>query len=99
LLLYVRILLIMVSISLEDCIFVDYNGLNDQITSSSQTNDCYNFKENVIQQDGPACIITQEPAAYCDATHLIPKCKGNEVMPIIVSLVYNSLIMSFFSTS
>jgi hypothetical protein len=91
------LLLTIVSISLEDCIFVDYKGLNDQITyfsESSQTDYCYSFKENLIQQDGPACIVTRQPAELCNAAHLIPRCKGDKVMSMVVSLC-DSLITSF----
>jgi hypothetical protein len=68
----------------SDCIFVDYKGSNDQITSSSLTDHHYNFREDVIHRDGLFCVITQHPAEHCDATHLIPRSKGDEVKLIII---------------
>jgi hypothetical protein len=94
----VRLLLTMDLISLEECIFVDHEGLNDQITTTTQTDCRYNFREDVIEQDGPACIITRQRAAHCDAVHLIPRCKGDKVMFLVVGLC-NLLLMYFSSTS
>ncbi|KAF8482447.1 hypothetical protein DFH94DRAFT_365059 [Russula ochroleuca] len=68
----------------SDCIFVDYKGSNDQITSSSLTDHHYNFREDVIHRDGLFCVITQHPAEHCDATHLIPRSKGDEYIKKVV---------------
>ncbi|KAH9046785.1 hypothetical protein EDB84DRAFT_601098 [Lactarius hengduanensis] len=63
---------------LGDCIFVDYQGSNDQATSTVPT-DCPNdFRDNVIARDGSACVVTRDPALCCDAAHLIPWCKGDQ---------------------
>lgn len=63
---------------LGNCIFVDYQGSNDQATSTVPT-DCPNdFRDNVIARDGPACVVTRDPAQYCDAAHLISWCKGDQ---------------------
>jgi len=63
------------------CIFVDYAGLNDQTTSTSQTPRRYNFREDVEERDGEVCIITQQGG--CDAAHLVPNSKGDEVTLVI----------------
>ena len=81
----------------SDCIFVNYEDSNDQITSTSLTEHGYNFQEDVIQRDGLSCVVTQQPVEDCDVTHLIPRCKGDEVKLIII--LYNTLIMFYFSTS
>jgi hypothetical protein len=54
--------------------------LIDRITSSAQTQHRHDFREDVIERDGQFCIITQHPAEDCDASHIIPKSKGNEVL-------------------
>jgi len=78
----------------EDFILVDYNGLNDQITSSAQMQCRSNFRDNVIERDGSFCVITQEPASDCDAAHIIPRSKGHEVTFKIIlcdsSMTYSS---------
>ena len=66
---------------------MDYKGLNEQMTSSTVATDrCYNFRQDVMQRDGSHCIITHEFEEICDAAHLIPRHKGNEVIFIIVLL-------------
>ncbi|KAI0256175.1 hypothetical protein BJV78DRAFT_1169769, partial [Lactifluus subvellereus] len=68
----------------ENCIFVDHEGLNDQITSTSRTARRYNFREEVIRRDGSSCVITQRPEDECDAVHLIPWSKGDEYIDKVV---------------
>ncbi|KAI0245803.1 hypothetical protein BJV78DRAFT_1277371 [Lactifluus subvellereus] len=58
----------------ENCIFVDYEGLNDQITTTKE----------VIQRDGLFCVITQQSGEHCDAAHLIPWSKGDEYIDRVV---------------
>lgn len=66
-----------------DCIFVDYEGLNDRETSTEQTHRGLHFRRDVRQRDG-CCIITQERAEDCDAAHLIPRSKGDEYIQRVV---------------
>ena len=68
-----------VSTSPEDCVFVDHQGLNDRLTATSQTQRRHDFRRNVIRRDGHACVVTLEPELSCDAVHLIPRSKGDEV--------------------
>ena len=72
----------LIPISPEDCIFVDYEGLNDRITSTNQTSGRENLRATVVRRDG-SCVVT-EPAAICDAAHLIPRNKSDEVMFTII---------------
>ncbi|KAI9566886.1 hypothetical protein HD554DRAFT_2193715 [Boletus coccyginus] len=67
------------------CIFVDYTGLNDRMTSSSQTSLRYNFRDDVGQRDGGVCVITGGAGEHCDAAHLIPKSKSDEYMERVVN--------------
>jgi hypothetical protein len=62
-----------------NCIFVDTEGLNDQITSTSQTESRRKFRQGVLRKDGLSCVITREPSDHCDVAHLIPWDKGDEV--------------------
>lgn len=66
-------------------LFVDHEGLNDQKTSSTQTDHENRFRQQIVRRDG-ACVVTQTPADGCDAAHLIAKSKGDEVrvLPIDV---------------
>jgi hypothetical protein len=63
----------------EPYVYVDYLVLNDRVTSSTQTQSREEFHDNVIERDGPFCIITREAARFCDASHIIPRSKGDEV--------------------
>jgi hypothetical protein len=68
-----------VSTSPEDCAFVDHQGLHDQLTSTEQTPCRGGFRSDVMRRDGPTCVVTQERKEHCDAAHLIPWSKGDEV--------------------
>ena len=94
--LYVRKLLTTVPISPGSCIFVDYEGLNDQITSTDLTPRRSDFRNEVIKRDGLFCVITRLRAGHCDAAHLIPRSKADEVMFMIV--LCDTLMMVCYST-
>jgi hypothetical protein len=88
-----------IPISLEDsdCIFVDYTEVSiDQKTSSSLTDHRYKFREDVIQRDGLFCVFTRQLVEDCDATHIIPRSKGDEVKLIII--LCDTSIMFYSST-
>ena len=85
-----------VSTSPDCCAFVDYEGLNDRITTSSGTIRCADFRGDVIRRDGPACVVTQVVKDDCDAAHLIPHSEGDEVRFVVNS--YNHLMTLFSST-
>ena len=81
-----------VSTSPEDCAFVDHEGLNDRSTSTELTLRRHNFRGDVIRRDGHTCVVSQVDT--CDAVHLIPRSKGDEVRFVVSS--YNYLMMSVF---
>jgi len=64
---------------IEPYAYVDYNILDDRIGSSAQTDHRRDFRRDVIERDGPFCVITHEPAMDSDACHIIPRSKGHEV--------------------
>ncbi|KAI9566897.1 hypothetical protein HD554DRAFT_2329523 [Boletus coccyginus] len=68
-----------------NCIFVDYAGLNDKVTSSSQTPRRSDFRDDVGRRDGGVCVITGAAGEHCEAAHLIPESKGDEYMDRVVS--------------
>ena len=78
-------LLLSVSTSPGDLVFVDHQGLNEQLTSSAQTARRGSFRNDVIRRDGPACVVTKAEKADCDAAHLIPHSKGDEVRFVVSS--------------
>jgi len=91
-----RLLLTTVPISLflGNCIFVDYRGLNDRITSTNQTGRWANFRQDVLERDGLFCVITQESAEHCGAAHPIPWSKRDEVMFVIIRCGSSMMVCS-----
>ena len=78
------------------CTFVDIEGLNDRITTTEGTARRRAFRDDVLRRDGPACVVTQVGERDCDAAHLIPHSKGDEVRFVVRS--YNHLMTLFSST-
>jgi hypothetical protein len=76
------------NLSSGDCVFVDNEGLNDQLTSTVQTPRRSRFRTDVIRRDGPACVVTHDSEQVCDAVHLIPRSKSDEVRFVISSYNY-----------
>ena len=64
---------------LGDYHIIDYNALNDRITSSEQTIRSSRFRRGVVARDGPVCIFTGADDETCDAAHLLTKSKSDEV--------------------
>jgi hypothetical protein len=85
-----------VSISPGRCAFVDYEALNDRITTTEGTTRRSDFRAAVVRRDGPACVVTQVEGSRCDTAHLIPHSKGDEVRFVVSS--YNHLMTLFSST-
>ena len=77
--------------------FIDHNALNDRITSTVKTERSAVFRSSVMERDGSVCVVTGNAANLCDAAHIIPKNKGDEVSSIIAS--FHCLTKSLFSTS
>ena len=42
------------------------------------------FPGDIIAQDGPACVFTGLLSEFCEAAHLLPKSKGDEVCIFVV---------------
>jgi hypothetical protein len=78
-------LLTAIAVSQENLVFVDLNGLNERVTMSSatETQRPRSFREKIVQRDG-SCVITGQQLELCDAAHLIPRGKGDEVMSSII---------------
>jgi hypothetical protein len=87
-----------VSTSPEDCAFVDHQGLDDRstLTSTDQTPRRHDFSGDILRRDGHACVVTHLPEWVCDAVHLIPWSKGDEVRFVINSYKY---WMTLFSST
>ncbi|KAK0462194.1 hypothetical protein IW261DRAFT_1348408 [Armillaria novae-zelandiae] len=62
---------------------VDYQCLNDRITSSATELRLPSFSQSIIQRDGDFCVFTETEAAYCEAIHILPKCKGDEYIQAV----------------
>ncbi|KAH9050889.1 hypothetical protein EDB83DRAFT_1346785 [Lactarius deliciosus] len=65
------------------CVFVDYKDLHDQVTTTSQTDGCYDFRQDIVRRD-ESCVITKEFEGICDAAHLISWSKGDEYIKRVV---------------
>ena len=76
--------------------FIDYEALNDRITTAEGSTRTGGFRSNVKRRDGGACVVTGMGASHCDAAHLIPHSKGDEVRFVVSS--YNHLMTLFSST-
>jgi hypothetical protein len=74
-----------VSTSPARCAFVDYEGLDDRITTTEGTSRRGDLRADVIRRDGPACVVTQVEGRHCDAAHLIPHSKGDGVRFVVSS--------------
>ena len=88
-------LLFSISTSPDHCAFVDHEGINDRMTTIT-TDRLANFRDNVVRRDGRACVVTKVDEGICDAAHLIPHSKGDEVRFVVSS--YNHLMTLFSST-
>ncbi|KAH9172519.1 hypothetical protein EDB89DRAFT_1851085 [Lactarius sanguifluus] len=66
------------------CIFVDYECLNDSMTSTNQTPRRDNFRREIMARDGSFCVITRDVERSCDAAHIIPRSKGDEYILKVV---------------
>jgi hypothetical protein len=69
---------------------IDHQALNGRITSSASTRRRTDFNESVVQRDGNLCVISSESAPLCDAAHIIPLAKGDEVNIVFVTRVPGS---------
>jgi hypothetical protein len=72
----------------ENCAFVDHEGLHDRLTSTARTSRSNTFRADVIRRDGDACVVSGSEGACCDAAHLIPRSKGDEVRSVVGSYNY-----------
>jgi len=60
--------------------FADPKGFNDCLTSSSLTLCRSDFRSDIFRRDGGRCVITAYDGDECDAAHIIPLSKGDEVL-------------------
>ena len=70
--------------SLEAFTFVDYHGLDEKITTTAQTPCRRAFRDDALERDGPFCVVTEVPTDICDAVHLVPQSKGDDVRFMII---------------
>ena len=67
--------------------------LNEQMTSTELTPRRSNFRSDVMARDGGFCIVTGHDESDCDAAHLVPLCKSDEV-PFMTILCGFSMMLS-----
>ncbi|KAM6493156.1 hypothetical protein JOM56_011290 [Amanita muscaria] len=72
----------------QPCAFINQNGLTDQnqITSPELTQQQRTFCQNVKGHHGQKCVFTGERALCCDATHIIPRSKGDKYIHKVIQL-------------
>jgi len=59
---------------------IDPKLANTRTVTSSRTSTCRDdFCEDVEGRDGGRCVVTGDPASYCDVAHLLPHSKGDTV--------------------
>ncbi|KAI0255682.1 hypothetical protein BJV78DRAFT_1172482 [Lactifluus subvellereus] len=64
--------------------FIDYQALNDRVTSTTGSRRAPYFRGCVMTRDGSRCIVTRADPDECDAAHIIPKGKGDAYIQLIV---------------
>ena len=58
---------------------MDYCGLNERMTTSTLTLRRHKFRDEILERDGLFCVVTGHEAILCDAAHLVPRSKGDNV--------------------
>jgi hypothetical protein len=77
---------------------VDVDALDDRTSDgnisemSRMTTRREVFRTNVIERDG-TCVITGDIALNCNACHILPHAKGNDVRPCEFSIATLSLAL------
>ena len=74
--------------------FVDVDGLNHLKSSQVTTPSRVGFRDNIVERDGSS-VVTGLEQEFCDACHLIPHSKGNEVR---LSFTHRSSTLTTCST-
>ncbi|KAK0490320.1 hypothetical protein IW261DRAFT_1387622 [Armillaria novae-zelandiae] len=59
------------------------DGLNDRITSSVTEVHLSSFRNSIQRRDGDCRVFTGTGAAYCEAIHILPRCKGHEYIQAV----------------
>ena len=76
----------------ETFIFIDPYCLDEQMTSTADTPRSPIFRSDIMARDGESCIVTGVDESHCDAAHLMPKCKSDEV-PFMIILCGFSMML------
>ena len=70
---------IFIYLFIGDYHLIDFRAMNDRVTSSARTPRSSNFRSEIIERDGPVCVFTEAGGVDCEAAHLLPLSKGDEV--------------------
>lgn len=63
----------------DEPLFADVDAIDGRTSNSSVLPDCReDFRDKIIERDG-TCVFTNEMADLCDACHILPHSKGNNV--------------------
>ncbi|KAK2464795.1 hypothetical protein APHAL10511_003213 [Amanita phalloides] len=71
-------------ISAENPVFVDPNGLDEQMMSTRLPHHHNNFRRDIMVRDGEYCVVTHEDKEECQATHIIPRGKGDDYLQLVL---------------
>ncbi|KAH9962045.1 hypothetical protein BJV74DRAFT_954505 [Russula compacta] len=55
------------------------------------------FQSRCIRRDGYACVISQATGEFCDAAHLIPRSKGDEVNLLSVHIILDDVVFQYIA--
>ena len=70
----------LIVLSADDPRLVDVKGMNDQVSDfNSDTNESHGEFASAITGRDETCVISGRVRFFCDAAHLIPRSKGDEV--------------------
>src|SRR6266545_4887790 len=76
----------------ETFIFVDPYCLDEKMTSAAHTNGSSNFRMEVMTRDGPFCVVTGLDESDCEAAHLMPLSKSDEVTIMIILCGFSMML-------
>ena len=72
-----------------DPLWLDAEVMNDRASYSSAYTSCQQrFRTDIVDCDR-TCVMTHSPPPYCQACHIIPHSRGDEVSPNISSVIPN----------
>jgi hypothetical protein len=91
-----HVFLMTVYVEIGPFCFIDFQGLNDRVTSFVRTQPRWNFLSQIIARDGPNCLFTLEDEPACKAVHILPRSKRQRVASNRSSVTVNNFAVPVY---